>query len=80
MKIGEHLVPVEFVILDMGEGSKAPLILGRPFLKIARANIDVGKGEIKFDSMAPQASSSFVHASRYAIMGTWVPDLPSGSG
>ena len=32
----------------MGEGSKAPLILGRPFLKTARANIDVGKGEIKF--------------------------------
>ena len=26
-----------------------PLILGRPFLKTARANIDVGKGEIKFD-------------------------------
>ena len=37
------------MILDMGEGSKAPLILGRPFLKTARANIDVGKGEIKFD-------------------------------
>ena len=33
----------------MGEGSKAPLTLGRPFLKTARANIDVGKGEIKFD-------------------------------
>ena len=33
----------------MGEGSKAPLILGRPFLKTARANIDVGKGEIKFN-------------------------------
>ena len=49
MKIGEHLVPVDFVILDMGEGSKAPLILGRPFLKTTRTNIDIGKGEIKFD-------------------------------
>ena len=38
-----------FLILDMGEGSKASLILGRPFLKTARANSDVGKGEIKFD-------------------------------
>ena len=36
------------MILDMGEGRKAPLILGRPFLETARANIDVGKGEIKF--------------------------------
>ena len=33
----------------MGEESKAPLILRRPFLKTARANTDVGKGEIKFD-------------------------------
>ena len=45
VKIGEHLVPIDFVILDMGEGSKVPLILGRPFLKTARANIYVGKGE-----------------------------------
>ena len=66
VKIGEHLVPIDFVILDMGEGSKEPLILGRPFLKIARANIDVGKGEIKFDINGKQASSSFIHASRYA--------------
>ena len=49
VKIGEHLVPVDFVILDMGEGSKVPLILGRPFLNTARANIDIGKGEIRFD-------------------------------
>ena len=49
VKNGEHLVPVDFVILDMVEGSKAPLILGRPFLKTAMVNIDVGKGEIKFD-------------------------------
>ena len=66
VKIGEHLVPIDFVILDMGEGSKVALILGRPFLKTARANIDVGKGRSSSTSMAPQASSSFVHASRYA--------------
>ncbi|XP_012699046.1 uncharacterized protein LOC105913737 [Setaria italica] len=45
-KIGNHFVPVNFVILKMGEGSKSPLIMGRPFLKIARANINVGKGRI----------------------------------
>ena len=49
VKIGESLVPVDFVILEMGEGTKSPLILGRPFLKTARATIDVGKGELKFD-------------------------------
>ncbi|RCV07538.1 hypothetical protein SETIT_1G252800v2 [Setaria italica] len=46
VKIGNHF---DFVILEMGEGAKSPLILGRPFLKTARANIDVGKDEIKFD-------------------------------
>ena len=46
VKIGEHLVPVDFVILDMGEGSKAPLILGRRFIKTARANIDVDRKSV----------------------------------
>ncbi|KAK8447424.1 hypothetical protein SEVIR_8G070550v4 [Setaria viridis] len=49
MRIGNHFVPVDFMILKMGEEAKSPLILGRPFLKTARANIDVWKGEIKFD-------------------------------
>ena len=49
VKIGESLVPIEFLILEMEEGTKSPLILGRPFLKTTRATIDVGKGEIKFD-------------------------------
>lgn len=40
---------VDFVILDMGEGSKSPLILGKPFLKTTKASIEVGKGEIKLD-------------------------------
>ncbi|CAO2144278.1 unnamed protein product [Urochloa humidicola] len=50
MMIENHLVPIDFVILDMGEGAKAPLILGRPFLKTAGAQINVGKGEIMFDN------------------------------
>ncbi|XP_004980570.1 uncharacterized protein LOC101758479 [Setaria italica] len=49
VRIGNHFIPVDFMILEMGEGAKSPLILGRPFLNTARANIDVGKGEIKFD-------------------------------
>ncbi|RCV25613.1 hypothetical protein SETIT_5G179600v2 [Setaria italica] len=49
VKIGNHFVPVDFVILETGEGAKSPLILKRPFLKTTSANIDIGKGEIKFD-------------------------------
>ncbi|GKD16239.1 hypothetical protein Tco_1205397, partial [Tanacetum coccineum] len=38
--------PVDFIILDMPEDIKVPLILRRPFLSIARAKIDVYKRKI----------------------------------
>ncbi|GKD48070.1 putative reverse transcriptase domain-containing protein [Tanacetum coccineum] len=37
---------VDFIILDMPEDIKVPLILGRPFLSTARAKIDVYKRKI----------------------------------
>ena len=49
VQIGTNLVPVDFVILEMGASSRSPLMLGRPFLRTAQANINVGKGEIKFN-------------------------------
>ena len=66
VKIRNHFVPIDFVILEMGEGAKSLLILGRVFLMTTRANIDVGKGEIKFDINGTRACSSFTHALRYA--------------
>jgi hypothetical protein len=41
-------VPVDFVVLDIQEDMKKPLIFGRPFLSTINAHIDVGAGEIKF--------------------------------
>jgi hypothetical protein len=49
VKVGHHFIPVDFAVLEMGEREKPPLILGWPFLKNVGPNIDVGKGEIKFD-------------------------------
>jgi hypothetical protein len=49
VKVRYHFIPVDFVVLEMGEREKPPLILGRPFLKTVGATIDVGKGEIMFD-------------------------------
>ena len=46
VRIRNFLVPVDFVVLDMDVNTKTPLILGRPFLSTANANIDVGAGEI----------------------------------
>jgi hypothetical protein len=49
VKITDFLVLVDFVVLDMNPDSKVSIILGRRFLSIANAHIDVGKGELKFN-------------------------------
>ena len=59
VKIGDNIVPVDFVILEMGASSRSPLILGRPFLRTAQATINVGKGEIKFNINGESSSFKF---------------------
>nr|GEY16985.1 putative reverse transcriptase domain-containing protein [Tanacetum cinerariifolium] len=44
--IGKFVFPVDFIILDMLEDIKVPLILERPFLSTAHAKIDVFKRKI----------------------------------
>ncbi|GKC11185.1 reverse transcriptase domain-containing protein [Tanacetum coccineum] len=58
VKVDKFVLPIDFVILDMPEDSRVPIILGRPFLETARAMIDVfnkkitlivGDDEVIFD-------------------------------
>ncbi|KAG7559315.1 hypothetical protein ISN45_Aa05g009110 [Arabidopsis thaliana x Arabidopsis arenosa] len=49
VKIGDCLIPADFVVLDYDVESKDPLILGRAFLATAGAKIDVKKGQISLD-------------------------------
>ncbi|GJY39985.1 putative reverse transcriptase domain-containing protein [Tanacetum coccineum] len=65
VRIGKFTFPVDFIILDMSEDIKVPLILERPFLSIARAKIDVykrkitlrvGEENIIFKSVKPASS------------------------
>ncbi|GJZ36190.1 hypothetical protein Tco_0582007 [Tanacetum coccineum] len=44
--IGKFVFPVDFIILDMSEDVKVPLILKRPFFSTAHAKIDVFKRKI----------------------------------
>ncbi|GKA92715.1 homeodomain-like protein [Tanacetum coccineum] len=46
VRIGKFTFPVDFIILDILEDIKVPLILGRPFLSTARAKINVYKRKI----------------------------------
>jgi hypothetical protein len=59
VKVEHHFIPVDFVVLEMGEREKPPLILGRPFLKTVGATIDVGKGEIMFNINGERSSFKF---------------------
>jgi hypothetical protein len=59
VKLEHHFIPIEFVVLEMGEREKPSLILGRPFLKTVRATIDVDKGKIKFDINGEGSSFKF---------------------
>ncbi|GJZ11727.1 DNA-directed DNA polymerase [Tanacetum coccineum] len=58
IKVDKFILLIDFVILDMPEDSRVHIILGRPFLAIARAMIDVfnkkitlraGDNEVIFD-------------------------------
>jgi hypothetical protein len=59
VKVEHHFIPVDFVVLEMGEREKPPLILGRPLLKTVGATVDVGKGEIMFNINGERSSFKF---------------------
>ena len=46
-KVDKFIFPADFIVLDMEEDKKIPIILGRSFLATGRAMIDVQKGELK---------------------------------
>nr|KYP58627.1 Retrovirus-related Pol polyprotein from transposon opus [Cajanus cajan] len=46
VKVDKFIFPANFVVLDMEEDAKVPIILGRPFLATGRALIDVQQGEL----------------------------------
>ncbi|XP_016206631.1 uncharacterized protein LOC107647008 [Arachis ipaensis] len=48
VKVGDFIFPADFVVLDIEEEANASIILGRPFLTIVGAIIDVQKGELVF--------------------------------
>ena len=44
--MGKFIFLVDFMVIDIEEDKQVPLLLGRPFLAIGVALIDVKKGEI----------------------------------
>ena len=47
VKVDKFIFPSNFIVLDMEEDKEIPIILGKPFLAIGKAMIDVQRGELK---------------------------------
>lgn len=47
VKVDKFMFLVDFVVMDIEEDVKVPLILGRPFVKTAKVIIDVDDGKLK---------------------------------
>ena len=81
VKVDKFIFPVDFVVLDMDEDRKAPIILGRPFLATGQALIDVknqeltlrvGEDQVKFNLYKSMEFPSDVNAS-YLWVDTLIP-------
>ena len=46
IQVGKFVFLVDFVVINIEEDKQVPLLLGRPFLVIGAALIDVKKGEL----------------------------------
>ena len=48
VRVGQSNVPIDFMVLETGGDVRAPIILGRPFLSIAKAIIYADSAKIYF--------------------------------
>ena len=56
VQVDNSVIPCDFTVLDMGDNSEVPIILGRPFLATAGAKIDVKAGMISFEVCGKRAA------------------------
>ena len=48
LRLDGHVIPTDFVILDMPEDEKLSITLRRPFFNTACASLDCSKGKVTF--------------------------------
>ena len=48
VRVRDSFILANFVVMDMEGDLRVDLVLGQPFLRSAKARIDVGRGEIRF--------------------------------
>nr|GEX50118.1 reverse transcriptase domain-containing protein [Tanacetum cinerariifolium] len=66
VKVGSFHFPVDFVVVDFDADPRVPLILGRSFLKIKKALIDVFEGELTLRVGKEAITFNLDQTSRYS--------------
>jgi hypothetical protein len=59
VRISNSFIPVDFMVLEMDACHQTPLMLGRPFLSIVGATIDVAAGIIKLNMSGKEETFTF---------------------
>ena len=67
VKVDKFIFLVDFIVLDKEEDREIPIILGRPFLEIGRARIDVQRGELKLRVQNDEVKFSVFDAIRHSV-------------
>ena len=61
VRVRDSFILADFVVMDIEGDLGVKLILGRPFLRAARARIDIGRGEIRFSVRKENMFFRFKH-------------------
>ena len=69
VKVDKFVFPTDFIVLDMEEDKEIPIILGRPFLAIGKAMINVQKGELKLRVQDKEVKFSVFNVLRHPAKG-----------
>lgn len=65
VKVDKFTFPIDFVVIDMEEDSKVPLIPGRPFMKTAKVIIDVDDGKLKVQAQDDEVNFKVFDAMKH---------------
>jgi len=77
VQVGKFVIPCDFIVMDMDESSHVPIILGRPFLTIVGAAIDVPAGKISFQLCGQKVNSYFPPPIALSVPAPPVPAVPT---
>ena len=65
MKVDKFIFLADFIILDMQEDKEVPIILGRPFLAMGRAMIDMQKRKLRLRVQEEEVTFNVFNAIKY---------------